>query len=212
VSAGARELAPSDASRASSKRPADFTDEQKAAINKEIVTLSEGLQGKNFGSHQAAAQALHNSELPAFFDSHGIEGWAVIDESGVIKSVGTGFHGSEARGVFLGGSRGAWVSGKSYVWHTHPSGGNIHFGDVNSGVLSGALGIYASGDSLSFAALTLDVDVIGSTRFTVSGFDSAARTINSFRNYSGRVDWTLNVFGADGSVTSTPKANIRYTR
>lgn len=185
--------------------PKDFSDEEKAVINAEIEELSKGLSGKTFGSHQEAAKALNKSELVKYFQALGIEGWAVIDESGLIKSTGTGFHFKEADGVFK--TKNKWKPEESYAWHSHPSRDPIHFGDVKSGIKSGALGIYASGDELSFASLDLDTDVFSSEKFKVTGFDGFARSISNFRNYFGRVDWTLNVMESDGSWESFDKIN-----
>lgn len=125
----------------------NFTSEEEKAIGLRINELAAKELAESYNSEDEAALALHNNkELRAYLDDLGIEGWAIIDgETFAIKEVSTGFHSSKAIGIY----KGSFGTG-DYVWHTHPSGQDVHGGDLYSAWNAKAAGIFASGKRLSY--------------------------------------------------------------
>ena len=145
---------PSDNCTPNCPKTTEYTPEQKAAILKEVEALTTDLQAGKYGSVEEAAAAIHDSGLGDFFTGKGIEGWAVIDgNSYSIKEFGVG-SAAYATGVYDGSFR----PGRDSVWHSHPSGKDIHSGDFDSGFLAGAKSIWASGSRLTGYNLRLSTN------------------------------------------------------
>ena len=93
-----------------------FSDEQIEAIDRRIQELQNEFIFKGFPSADAAAIALHDSELYKFAQEIGIEVYAIIDTTSIpvrIRTVGTGYRTGDT-GEYQAPTG-------SIIWHNHPS-------------------------------------------------------------------------------------------
>lgn len=155
----------------------DFTQEERHAIQGRLDKASAGIINKPWGTADAAAEALHNSEVKKIADDLGIEVWARISKNGTIYMVSTGFDHGLAYGAVnpTNSVRGEPPINKGHlkytdsVWHTHPTGSLAHLGDLETILNPGGASIYASGTNLSkfdnpnftqYQGMTLKTNVI----------------------------------------------------
>ncbi|MBD3654289.1 SpvB/TcaC N-terminal domain-containing protein [Kangiella sp.] len=158
----------------------DFTDKEKEQIRTRINEMSADIINASYGSYDEAASALHNSGLVEYFDSLGIEGWAVISQDDFsIKEVGTGFSGAFAKGVY---DKGHYSLGDA-VWHTHPNGGDVWNGDWKSAMKNRASRIYASGRDLTY--INAGLSSIGLP-------DKPIQSWQDWDNYTGYYEYTVH--------------------
>ncbi len=137
-----------------------FGTREKRAIKNRLDGLIADLAGRTYESADAAARALHDSELHKLAYFLNIEVGAIIDDTvypvRIENSVVTDF---ESRSV--GNSARDLAEGKS-VWHNHPSGSDIWWWDAVVYALNhldaacsagNNITAYASGASLSKASV-----------------------------------------------------------
>ena len=136
----------------------DFSMREQRAIKSKLDELFSELTGRTYESADAAARALHDSEVNKLAYLLNIEVGAIIDDTtSTVRIEDSLFTDFESRRVGIP----AVGQGKS-IWHNHPSGSNIWWRDAveytinNLNIVCGegnSAATYASGDNLSKASV-----------------------------------------------------------
>lgn len=143
---GAGDNAPQDASTEDRKglcestgkcHPDDFSESDREGMQKRLDPIRKATLGK-YGSNKEALLAVQKSGLVELNHEYGIEFWAQIDPvSHEVYKIDTGYDMKLSYGADLIRTRG------DIIYHTHPSGRGIHFGDFGSAHRAGASWIFA---------------------------------------------------------------------
>ena len=142
----------------------DFSEAQQNAINIRLAELLVPLSGQTFTSADAAAVAIHKSDLHSFAKLLGIEVLVTIDDTSApvkITNVFTSFN-TEAVGI-------PDYSLNKSLWHNHPNGLKVWQGDaakyvnrIGSDICSSDRDyyVYASGYSLTRASIKQAIGIV----------------------------------------------------
>lgn len=117
--------------------PDDFSQSDRDGVQQKLDPIRKVTLGK-YDSNKEALLAVQKSGLVELNHEYGIEFWAQIDPvSHEVYKIDTGYDMKLSYGANLIRTKG------DIIYHTHPSGRGIHFGDFGSAHISGASWIFA---------------------------------------------------------------------